>query len=294
MKWGEGLFMLKLSKDCLQFNSQQSSKGNQLKWKNMNNWYKLDYLGYESLAEFIVSHLLQYSTLESDKFVLYHVDRVKYNNSVFNCSVSADFLHDNKYQLITLERLHKEVKGTSLYKIIWSLASVKDRISALVDIVQEITGLNNFGTYLSVLLTIDALFLNEDRHFHNIAVLMNDSGVFNYCPIFDNGNCLLSDTTMDYPLSVDYMLVINDNKVQAKTISTDFDEQLDVIEKLYGRNIQFTFDKKDLRDIINSPDLSIYSKEEKERVYEIICQQMRKYSYLFKNKTEDIRTFNLF
>ena len=47
-------------------------------------------------------------------------------------------------------------------------------------------------------------FLNEDRHTHNITVLMNGKGDYAYCPIFDNGAGLLADTTMDYPLSVSY------------------------------------------------------------------------------------------
>ena len=38
------------------------------------------------------------------------------------------------------------------------------------------TGLQNFGVYMNKLLTIDAFFLNEDRHMHNIAVLMNGEG----------------------------------------------------------------------------------------------------------------------
>lgn len=54
-------------------------------------------------------------------------------------------------------------------------------------------GLQEFGKYMNKLLTIDAFFLNEDRHMHNIAVLMNGDGEFDYCPIFDNGAGLLAD-----------------------------------------------------------------------------------------------------
>lgn len=42
------------------------------------------------------------------------------------------------------------------------------------------------------------IFLNEDRHTHNITVLMNGKGDYAYCPIFNNGVGLLADTTMDY------------------------------------------------------------------------------------------------
>ena len=42
---------------------RQSSKGNQIKWENNGMWYKADYMGYEGLAEYMISHLLAKSTL---------------------------------------------------------------------------------------------------------------------------------------------------------------------------------------------------------------------------------------
>ena len=35
-----------------------TSKGDQRKWKVGDRWYKADYMGYESLAEVLVSHFL--------------------------------------------------------------------------------------------------------------------------------------------------------------------------------------------------------------------------------------------
>lgn len=35
-----------------------TSKGDQLKWKIDNIWYKADYMGYESFSEVLISHLL--------------------------------------------------------------------------------------------------------------------------------------------------------------------------------------------------------------------------------------------
>ena len=61
---------------------------------------------------------------------------------------------------------------------------------------------------------------------HNIAVLMNQKGDFAYCPIFDHGAGLLSDTSMDYPLGIDLYDALSE--VRAKTISGSFEEQLDV------------------------------------------------------------------
>lgn len=130
---------------------------------------------------------------------------------------------------------------------------------------------------MTKLFTIDALFLNEDRHTHNIAILMNSLGEYKLCPIFDNGAGLLADTKMDYPLEEDTEQLID--SVKAKTISTDFDEQLDVAEKLYGQQIKFHFNKNDVDEILS--EAKLYSKEEIERVRTILYRQMRKYVYLF-------------
>ena len=46
----------------------------------------------------------------------------------------------------------------------------------LVEQIERITGLKEFGKYMNKLFTLDALILNEDRHTHNIAVLMNSQG----------------------------------------------------------------------------------------------------------------------
>ena len=58
-------------------NDRQSSKGNQLKWKNDGIWYKADYTGYEGLAEYMISHLLQRSSLRPNEFVLYEPEQIK-------------------------------------------------------------------------------------------------------------------------------------------------------------------------------------------------------------------------
>ncbi len=80
---------------------------------------------------------------------------------------SSNFLPDG-WQLLTLERLFHTLHGKSLYQSIFQFGEVEDRAQFLVDQVIQMTGLKDFGKYLCTLLTIDALFLNEDRHMHNI------------------------------------------------------------------------------------------------------------------------------
>jgi len=255
---------------------RHSSKGNQLKWENDGFWYKADYTGYEGLAEYVVSQLLQYSSLKPDEFVRYEIEEIKYKNRFFIGAKSKSILQ-NGWQIITLERLFSVRFGESLYTSIWNIDNTKDRILFLCEQMKRITGRNDFGPYLVKLLTIDAFFLNEDRHTHNIAVLMNEMGEIQYCPIFDNGACLLADTKMDYPLGEDIYQLID--SVKAKTVDTDFVEQVSAVDALFGQQIKFSFTKEIVEKILDNA--LAYSTEERERVKRVIFEQMRKYSYLF-------------
>ena len=106
---------------------------------------------------------------------------------------------------------------------------------------------------------------------------MNETGDFAYCPIFDQGAGLLSDTTMDYPLEEDIYILMK--QVQAKTLCTDFDEQLDLSEKFYKQNLKFSFTKQDVQELLDNA--TIYPSNIRARIQQIIYEQMRKYSYLF-------------
>lgn len=272
---GDG--MIELFEQDERKNERQSSKGNQLKWENGGLWYKADYTGYEGLAEYVISHLLKKSSLKNEQYVVYDLEEVRYKTRIYKGVKSKNFLKDG-WQIITLERLFQNFFGQSLYKAIYAITDHEQRMRFLTEQVERITGLKNFGIYLNQMFTIDAFFLNEDRHTHNIAVLMNEEGKFDYCPIFDQGAGLLADTTMDYPLDTDVYELMKE--VQAKTICSDFDEQLELSEQLYGGHITFSFTKEDIHDILVKAD--IYSLEERQRVENILFEQMRKHAYLFE------------
>ena len=268
--------MVELFEQDIRKNDRQSSKGNQLKWKNGDVWYKADYTGYEGLAEYVISHLLLKSTLHRSEFALYDLEQMKYKSTAYNGVKSTDFVKDD-WQIITLERLFKSFFDESLYKAVHRITDYEERLRFLVNQVERVTGLTEFGVYMNKLLTIDAMFLNEDRHTHNIAVLMNGEGKFAYCPIFDQGAGLLADTTMDYPLggdTVDYL-----REAKAKTFCDSFDDQLDISEKLYGGQLRFSFTKKDVKVLLDAA--TIYPAEARKRVEDVIYLQMEKYGYLF-------------
>ena len=268
--------MVELFKQDIKVQSRQSSKGNQLKWENAGNWYKADYTGYEGLSEYVVSNLLTKSTLQEDEFVIYELQQIKYKTQIFNGVRSKNFLSDG-WQIITLERLFKNYYGESLSKSLSEIENHRERLVFLVEQIIRITGIKNFGEYMCKLLTVDALFLNEDRHTHNIAVLMSGDGKYKLCPIFDNGASLMSDTSMDYPIGIDIRELIKG--VKAKTICEDLDEQLDIAESLFTTRIKFDFTEKNIRQIVSNAN--IYSEEIRKRVEELLCMQRRKYAYLF-------------
>ena len=101
---------------------RHSSKGNQLKWNpaNTETWYKADYIGYEGLTEYMVSHLLMHSTLSTNDFVLYDTEILRIGKKDYLGCKSSNFLPDG-WQLLTLERLFHTLHGKSLYQSIFQL-----------------------------------------------------------------------------------------------------------------------------------------------------------------------------
>lgn len=255
---------------------RQSSKGNQLKWENNGIWYKADYCGYEGLSEYVISNLLKKSTLKSNQFVLYDLEQIMYKTVCYNGAKSNNFLHDD-WQIITLERLYKTFTGKSLYIETWHIPDTEERLLFLVDQIERITGLKEFGKYMNILFTIDALFLNEDRHMHNIALIVNDDSTYEYCPIFDNGASLLSDIKIDYPLNNNVIDMIK--TVKSKTLGPDFIEAINQIEELYGTKINFYFTDNDINEVTDN--CSIYNEDIRKRIKQILKYQRNKMEYYF-------------
>lgn len=270
--------MIELFEEELSDDGRKSSKGNQLKWKRDGVWYKADFTGYEGLSEYLISHLLLKTTLENNEFLLYEPERIKYKSSVFNGVKSLDMLHDD-WQIITLERLFLKTYGRGLNSMIYSEHDVDKRLPLIVEQTERLTGLKDFGIYLEKMLCIDSFFLNDDRHTHNIAVLMDSSGSFDLCRIFDQGAGLLSDTTLDYPLDRDIYDCIAD--AAPKTFCRDFDEQLDIAEENYGIQLKFSFNKADVDELLDAIPEDMYDRKIIERVRTIVYRQMSRYQYLF-------------
>lgn len=252
-----------------------TSKGNQPKWHIDGKWYKADHMGYEALAEYVVSELLKKSNVEN--FVVYDLVEIKYDNKTSLGCVSDNF-RENYEMLVPIEKLHRQYFGKGLADALSDKESTEDKIKYTVSFIEKITSLEKVGEYFSAMLAIDAFFLNEDRHTNNIAVIRNEkTKKYRFAPVFDNGLSLLSDTN-DYTTDCD--IYENMQRVNAKPFDRSFDEQLNVAEELYGTQLKFCFTRNDVYNIIS--DLkNVYDEKIVERAEQILLQQMRKYQYLF-------------
>ncbi len=254
-----------------------SSKGNQNKWCADGVWYKEDGLGYEALAEVFVSRLLEKTNI--DHYVVYEYEWLEKHGRMCRGCRSNNFMLPEDDKVISVDRLFQIYYGESAAKAVLKFPELTDRIQYVVDSVEKATGLEDFGIYLKKMITLDALFLNEDRHFHNIAVIQKKDGTYRECPIFDHGAALFSDVTEDYPLHMSAEDCYQ--TIQAKPFSTDFDSQLDACDVLFGGfRFQAKFTAKDVEQIL-AEFQGIYEDEILYRIRETMRIQMRKYSYLF-------------
>lgn len=194
-----------------------STKGNQNKWFDGKYWYKADGLGYEGLSEFVVSSLLEYTNVQN--YVAYALMPLKYKNKAYIGCMSKNFLSEG--HTITLKKLIATHKNKNVYDELSKFKTLRDKIKYVVDSVEDITEIKNFGQYLTLMLEIDAFFLNEDRHFNNVSFVVKDDGSFELCPLYNSGASLFSDSYFDYPIENTYEDCIK--SIYAKPFSEDFD-----------------------------------------------------------------------
>ena len=279
--------------DNITIGAEHSSKGNQMKWKQDDYWYKADQFGYESLAEVVTSHLLQKSNITNA--TQYFPAVLNYNEQDYRGCYSRNFRKDTEI-LVPIERLFRQHTIIGLAKQLARITDVKERIKYTEEIVSKVTGVEDFGKYLTQMLEMDAFFLNEDRHTNNISVLYDkETRKYRLCPFYDLGLALFADTQVDFPLKMDYFAC--KEKIIAKPFSRDFDEQLDAANALYGCHLKFDFPANRIADIITElkaqyllteEDIADgrvdgYSAQEFQRVEDTLRYQAAKYTYMFKS-----------
>ena len=252
-----------------------TSKGDQPKWQLDGKWYKADHMGYEALAEVVVSQLLKQSNVPD--FVEYRPVLIQYQGKEIPGCVSKNFRRKDE-MLVSFERLHRTYKGRGLAAALGGINEPQGRIRYTIDFIEQTTGLTGVGKYLTLLLELDSFFLNEDRHTNNLAVIRNEkTKEFRLCPIFDNGLALLSDLN-DYPLDKDVYDSIK--CVRAKPFDLDFNVQVEAAEELFGMQLTLSFSRKEV-----SKELKFVTELYGEKIYcrveQVLFEQMRKYQVYF-------------
>ena len=193
-------------------NQHGTSEGAQIKYYKDGFWYKIDNRGNEGLAEYLVSSMLRFSSLEDNEYVLYEQGII---NGKPGCR-SKNFLDSNN-ELVTIYRLYMNEYGRNLAEVIASMETMDERIEYVVRFIKECCGFD-IKEYFSKVFTLDAIVLNEDRHFNNLALIAKDNS-FEPAPLFDNGISLLTAN-----LSVSAKASIEDNvkRVVARPFSGSF------------------------------------------------------------------------
>lgn len=162
-----------------------TSEGTQIKYKKDNFWYKKDNRGQEGLTEYLVSKFLEFTSLKNEEYISYEKGTINGSNG---CR-SKNFLGIDD-ELITFYRLYYNEVGKDLSKVISTMDTMEERIDFVVDFIKESCNLD-IREYLSKILTLDMIVLNEDRHLNNLALIMRGDE-FLPAPIFDNGVSLLT------------------------------------------------------------------------------------------------------
>ena len=86
-----------------------------------------------------------------------------------------------------------------------------------------------YGVCLDLLLILDYILLNEDRHFGNFGFIrcVNTGNLLYPAPVFDTGNCLFYDSVNILP-----------SKLNCKPFTTDFEKQIAYVDlSRYGEHL---------------------------------------------------------
>lgn len=197
-------FDLKLSNDLL-VDTEGTSDGTQCKYYSEGYWYKTNNEGEEDLVEYLASKLLTFTDLPPDSYVIYERGIL---NGKRACR-SKSFLGVDE-TFATLERMHHNIVGMPLYKTIVSM-SLEESVKYVLDFVKYETNGLDLLEYFRRVFTVDYITLNEDRHFHNLGIIMGADGLYRAAPIFDNGKSLLNTNpsiNLKFPISENVQRVV--------------------------------------------------------------------------------------
>lgn len=225
------MFDVTLSSDKA-VNIDGSSEGTQLKFFCDGYWYKQD-VSREGIVEYLVSKLLTFTTLSPTDYVLYEYGKI---NGKSGCR-SKSFTSSGK-RLITFNQIHLRLTGIRLSDKIEDYNDIDSKIKYVLGFFQTYLNVDVYP-YLQRVFTLDLITLNEDRHFNNLALLIDTADIENpkytSAPIFDNGKSLLNGCVGYKPA---FSLEENVRRVIAKPFSGSHRKMFDYFGKGFSVDVE--------------------------------------------------------
>lgn len=194
-----------------------TSKGNQLKWFQDDRYYKADTMGYESISEVLASTFFQY--VSDIDFIPYSFCEIHEEGVCYEGCYSENCLAEDE-SMISFYRLFQYLYSDVDRQI--RTYTGADLVRFTGDAIDQVTGLDCME-YLGVLVYLDCMIWNEDRHFNNISVIYSATGGYRFSPVFDSGLSFFSDLR-DYPL--DLRLSDCAKKIRSKPFASRFEKQV--------------------------------------------------------------------
>jgi hypothetical protein len=252
------MFDIKISNDFL-VDTDGTSDGTQLKFFKDGFWYKEDNEGREGVVEYLVSKLLTFSNLNAQDYLVYEYGKI---NGKSGCR-SKTFINSEE-AFVTLERMHSNVTGVPLFKKIkkYKQYGVGEAATYVINFFNDLIDLD-LTEYFKKVFTLDYIVLNEDRHFHNLGIIMNADGSYRTAPIFDNGKSLLNCN-----LSVNRDLPIEENF--NRVVARPFSGSHKAMKDYFGKGFELDLNKIFLW-LNNEPD-SYYKKVLLTRLQTVACE----------------------
>lgn len=229
---------------------QNWAYGNQRKSLENRCWTKEDSQNcQEGAAEYLATQVLRASNVPS--FAEYEMNAVVRNGGVVHTCTSKDFLADQNtdianivYAIDLLEQHYRKfdkednpVGWAGVYNRHTKGMSNKQLIQNFVSVIEEETGLIDFGGYFTQLCELDALLRNTDRHLKNIAVLETPQG-YTYCPIFDNGSSFGAVAPPAYDSFKDPESKLFNLLKPYGLFGSNFEKVTEACHELYGSRLQ--------------------------------------------------------
>ena len=165
-------------------NSSSSYLGAQLKWMSNGIWYKKDLRGGEAVAETLVSLFLE-SCLNVTDFRSGSYGYVPYRVSPNDKHVclSPNFLENGKTFISLYETMKLLKPKRSEY------TDFEGKLDYIDSVYKGVVG-HSCKNWLLMVLTLDVMFRNTDRHLSNLGFVSDKWGNMQVAPIFDNGMTL--------------------------------------------------------------------------------------------------------